>query len=290
MLIRLTPIVDSEVFANHELHQQDPGAIDADDPALVVVQHYAPRSHALRVPASAAEAQELRRALVDWGNALDEHVEQGLKHSRDAEEKRTYRAVRDGLYKAAEKIDRRNPVDDEIVVGYSAQRLPHGGFTACVTVNGKIESCEWRGRGYELDEDQALALAKAMAEERASRYLGDFRVRVVPDAPTLPPRWFRNNPSMPRVPRSPRHPRPRGPRGGTSEPQSILVPADVYTPAQAKQWVKHHGFKVGGYDAPDVRGAYHRFRQFDPDRRHSYRTIPMGKSGIMAVIEVPKTR
>jgi hypothetical protein len=98
----------------------------------------------------------------------------------------------------------------------------------------------------------------------------------------------RSNPHMPR------HPRPRGPRGGTSEPQSILVPADVYTPAQAKRWVKHHGFKVSGFEpasertSRDGRGIYHRFRQFDPDRRHSYRTIPLGDSGIMAVIEVPK--
>jgi hypothetical protein len=113
VLIRLTPIADSEVFANHELHQQDPGALDADDPALVVVQHYEPRLGSLRVPASATEAQELRRALFDWGNALDQHVERGLSH-RDVETKRVYRAVRDGLYKAAEKIDadragRRNP-------------------------------------------------------------------------------------------------------------------------------------------------------------------------------------
>ena len=204
MLIRLTPIADSEVFANHELHQQDPGALDADDPALVVVQHYEPRLGSLRVPASATEAQELRRALFDWGNALDQHVEQGLKHSRDAEAKRVYRAVRDGLYKAAEKID----------------------------------------------------------AVRAGR----------------------RNPSMPR------HPRPRGPRGGTSEVQSVLIPADAFSPAQAKAWVKRHGYKVGGYDAPDGRGAYHRFRQFDPDRRHSYRTIPFGDSDVMAVIEVPKRK
>jgi alkylated DNA repair dioxygenase AlkB len=100
--------------------------------------------------------------------------------------------------------------------------------------------------------------------------------------------WYgegeRSNPHMPR------HPRPRGPRGGTSEVQSVLIPADGYTPAQAKAWVKRHGYKVGGYDAPDGRGAYHRFRQFDPDRRHSYRTIPFGDSGVMAVIEVPKRK
>ncbi len=95
-------------------------------------------------------------------------------------------------------------------------------------------------------------------------------------------------------PHMPRHPRPRGPRGGTSEPQSILLPEDEFTAAQAKAWVKRHGFKVGGYEAPSDRhggrGAYHRFRQFDPDRRHSYRTIPFGKQGVMAVLEVPKRK
>jgi hypothetical protein len=209
VLIRLTPLADSEVFANHELHQQDPDALGADDPAFVVVQHYEPRMGSLRVPASAAEAQELRRALVDWANDVDQYVERGLSH-RDVETKRVYRAVRDGFYKAAEKID----------------------------------------------------------ADRAGR----------------------SNPHMPR------HARHRGPRGGTSEPQSILVPADVYTPAQAKRWVKHHGFKVSGFEeasertSRDGRGIYHRFRQFDPDRRHSYRTIPLGDSGIMAVIEVPKRK
>ena len=91
-------------------------------------------------------------------------------------------------------------------------------------------------------------------------------------------------------PHMPRHPRPRGPRGGTSEVQSVLIPADAFSPAQAKAWAKRHGYKVGGYDAPDGRGAYHRFRQFDPDRRHSYRTIPFGDSGVMAVVEVPKRK
>lgn len=95
-------------------------------------------------------------------------------------------------------------------------------------------------------------------------------------------------------PHMPRHPRPRGPRGGTSEAQSILLPEDEFTATQAKAWVKRHGFKVGGYEAPSDRhggrGAYHRFRQFDPDRRHSYRTIPFGDSGVMAVVEVPKRK
>lgn len=94
----------------------------------------------------------------------------------------------------------------------------------------------------------------------------------------------RSNPHMPR------HARPRGPRGGTSEVQSVLVPADVYTPAQAKRWVKHHGFKVSGLEPASGRSIHHRFRQFDPDRRHSYRTIPLGDSGIMAVVEVPKRK
>jgi hypothetical protein len=210
VLIRLTPLADSEVFANHELHQQDLDALGADDPAFVVVQHYEPRMGSLRVPASAAEAQELRRALVDWANDVDQYVERGLKRGGDVETKRVYRAVRDGFYKAAEKID----------AGLAGRQNPH----------------------------------------------------------------------------MPRHPRPVGPRGGTSEPQSILVPADVYTLAQAKRWVKHHGFKVSGFEeasertSRDGRGIYHRFRQFDPDRRHSYRTISFGDSGIMAVVEVPKRK
>ena len=87
----------------------------------------------------------------------------------------------------------------------------------------------------------------------------------------------------------PRHPRPRGPHGGTSEPQSILMPVDVYTLAQAKAWIKEHGYEVRGLGRGEA-GAYYRFRQFDPDRRHDYRTIPFGKSGILAVIEVPKHR
>lgn len=98
--------------------------------------------------------------------------------------------------------------------------------------------------------------------------------------------WFKRR----RNPHMPRHPRPRGPRGGTSEAQSILLPEDEFTAAQAKAWVKRHGFKVSGYEAPGERGAYHRFRQFDPDRRHSYRTIPFGDSGVMAVVEVPKRK
>ena len=103
--------------------------------------------------------------------------------------------------------------------------------------------------------------------------------------------WYGVDADEPRGnPHMPRHPRPRGPRGGTSEAQSILLPEDEFTPAQAKAWVKRHGFKVSGYEAPGERGAYHRFRQFDPDRRHSYRTIPFGDSGIMAVVEVPKRK
>lgn len=98
---------------------------------------------------------------------------------------------------------------------------------------------------------------------------------------------------MLRNPHMPRHPRPRGPHGGTSEPQSILMPVDVYTLAQAKAWIKEHGYKVRGLgrgEAGEAGAAYYRFRQFDPDHRHDYRTIPFGKSGILAVIEVPKRR
>jgi hypothetical protein len=66
------------------------------------------------------------------------------------------------------------------------------------------------------------------------------------------------------------------------------MPVDVYTLAQAKAWIKEHGYEVRGLGEADA--AYYRFRQFDPDHRHVYRTIPFGKSGILAVIEVPKRR
>lgn len=87
-----------------------------------------------------------------------------------------------------------------------------------------------------------------------------------------------------RNPHMPRHPRHRGPHGGTSEPQSILLPTDGFTRAEARAWIKEHGYKVSGLDATE---SFWRFRQFDPDHRHSYRTIPFG-TGILAVIEVPK--
>jgi hypothetical protein len=66
------------------------------------------------------------------------------------------------------------------------------------------------------------------------------------------------------------------------------MPVDVYTLAQAKAWIKEHGYAVRGLG--EAGAAYYRFRQFDPDHRHDYRTIPFGKSGILAVIEVPKRR
>ena len=92
---------------------------------------------------------------------------------------------------------------------------------------------------------------------------------------------------MLRNPHMPRHPRHRGPHGGTSEPQSILLPTDGFTRAEARAWIREHGYKVSGLDATGAGAAYYRFRQFDPDHRHSYRTIPFG-AGILAVIEVPK--
>jgi hypothetical protein len=136
------------------------------------------------------------------------------------------------------------------------------------------------------DPSHLLAALKATVDVAIDDAVDDWKKSSTPAWLASP----RNNPHMPR------HPRPVGPRGGTSEPQSILVPADVYTLAQAKRWVKHHGFKVSGFEeasertSRDGRGIYHRFRQFDPDRRHSYRTISFGDSGIMAVVEVPKRK
>lgn len=133
------------------------------------------------------------------------------------------------------------------------------------------------------DPEELREAFKSLLEHELDNAIDDW-LKARLDFEARETRPSRANPHMPR------HPRPRGPRGGTSEAQSVLIPADDFTPAQAKAWVKGHGFKVSGYEAPSARSAYHRFRQFDPDRRHSYRTIPFGKSGIMAVVEVPKRK
>lgn len=72
-----------------------------------------------------------------------------------------------------------------------------------------------------------------------------------------------------------------------SEVQSLLIPVDLMSLAQAKRWAKDHGYLVGRLDESE---RYYRFRQFDPSKRHGYRTIPFGDEGIMAVIQVPKRR
>lgn len=72
-----------------------------------------------------------------------------------------------------------------------------------------------------------------------------------------------------------------------SEVQSLLIPIDLMSLAQAKRWAKDHGYLVGRLDESE---RYYRFRQFDPSKRHGYRTIPFGDEGIMAVIQVPKRR
>lgn len=77
---------------------------------------------------------------------------------------------------------------------------------------------------------------------------------------------------------------PRGARA-SSKVQSVLIPTDSFTMRQARKWVDEHGYADHGVDETD---QYYRFRQFDPDKRHGYRTIEFGDSGIKAVIQVPK--
>lgn len=82
--------------------------------------------------------------------------------------------------------------------------------------------------------------------------------------------------------RNPRH-NPRKP----SEVQSVLIPTDSFTLRQARKWIDEHGFLDEGADETE---RYYRFRQLDPDKRHGYRTIEFGDSGIKAIIQVPKRR
>lgn len=82
------------------------------------------------------------------------------------------------------------------------------------------------------------------------------------------------------------HPRHNPQRGrASSRVQSVLIPTDSFTLRQARKWIDEHGYDDYGVDETE---QYYRFRQFDPDKRHGYRTIEFGDSGIKAVIQVPK--
>lgn len=71
-----------------------------------------------------------------------------------------------------------------------------------------------------------------------------------------------------------------------TRPQSILVPKDGFTKAEAEKWCKDHDFKAEA----DETDNYYRFRQFDPGQcSDTPKTITLSeKDGIKAVICTPK--
>jgi hypothetical protein len=73
-----------------------------------------------------------------------------------------------------------------------------------------------------------------------------------------------------------------------TEIQTVLVPrAKFPTLASARAWVTEHGFRA---TKSDEGATVTRFRQLPPDHFEpkSFRTIPLGKSGVQAVIGCPK--
>jgi hypothetical protein len=73
-----------------------------------------------------------------------------------------------------------------------------------------------------------------------------------------------------------------------TEIQTVLVPhAQFPTREKARAWIVEHGFRA---TKADVGKSVTRFRQIDPDHFEpkSFRTIPLGKSGVQAVIGCPR--
>jgi hypothetical protein len=69
---------------------------------------------------------------------------------------------------------------------------------------------------------------------------------------------------------------------GGSTVQSVLVPRSKYTLAEAKRWVRQHGYKIS--KPPDVTEKYYRFRQTDPKQYSRMRTVDAGSSGVRLIV------
>ena len=65
-----------------------------------------------------------------------------------------------------------------IAITYTVIANPRGGWLPVYSVNGHRHGNEWAVHGYDKDE----ALARAEAEETASRFIGDWVVRVEEDS------------------------------------------------------------------------------------------------------------
>ena len=61
------------------------------------------------------------------------------------------------------------------------------------------------------------------------------------------------------------------------EAQTILFDRSIYTPAQARKWLKDHGFKAGKIDKGE---KFLRFRQKDPGACRFFRFGKSFKKGV----------
>lgn len=64
--------------------------------------------------------------------------------------------------------------------------------------------------------------------------------------------------------------------------QSVILHRDMFTPQEALEWIRQHGYKDTKID---ITPQYYRFRQINPAALMFYRlrTIPLGMSGKLIV-------
>ena len=69
--------------------------------------------------------------------------------------------------------------------------------------------------------------------------------------------------------------------GGKTHIQSLLFPRSRFTPSKAKRWALAHGYRAS---KTDITENYVRIRQQPPSRFSTFRTVPLGSSGVKAVV------
>ena len=65
--------------------------------------------------------------------------------------------------------------------------------------------------------------------------------------------------------------------------QSVLFDKNIYNISDSRKWLKGHNFKYSG--KVDTTQNYHRFRQYEPKKSHTYRTLNI-KKGVKGIIRV----
>ena len=63
--------------------------------------------------------------------------------------------------------------------------------------------------------------------------------------------------------------------------QSLLFPRDEFSVSQARAWARRRGYRDS---RPDITPRYIRLRQRDPAKFSTFRTVPLGDSGVKAVM------